>query len=181
MVAADVHAGRVRTVMRAARRLGLVDTIVPLLADGAHPAVQDGAFDRVLLDAPCSGLGVLRRRPDARWRIEPGDVEDLAALQRNLLAAAAPSVKPGGRLVYSVCTLTRAETVEVDEWAAHELPELHAIDPPGAPWRRHGRGAILLPSDAGSDGMFVLVLERSSAAAPRSHGRIRHRRERLRR
>jgi 16S rRNA (cytosine967-C5)-methyltransferase len=160
VVAADVHPGRVRTVMRAAMRLGLGDMILPVIADGAHPAVRDGAFDRVLLDAPCSGLGVLRRRPDARWRIQPGDVEDLAGLQRNLLAAAAPAVKRGGRLVYSVCTLTRPETFDIDEWAKGELPELHALDPPGPPWRPHGRGAILLPSDAHSDGMFVLVLER---------------------
>jgi len=102
----------------------------------------------------------LRRRPDARWRIQPGDVEDLAVLQRKLLAAAARAVAPGGRLVYSVCTVTPAETVEIDEWAARELPELHAINPLGVPWRPHGRGAIVLPSDARSDGMFVLVLER---------------------
>ncbi len=170
VIAADLHPGRVRTVMRAATRLGLGDVILPLVADGAHPAVRDGAFDRVLLDAPCSGLGVLRRRPDARWRIQPTDVEDLAALQRTLLAAAAPAVKPGGRLVYSVCTLTRAETLDIDQWAERELPDLHAIDPPGPPWRPHGRGAILLPSDAHSDGMFVLVLERMTATntAPRS-------------
>jgi len=160
VVAADVHPGRLRTVMRAAARLRLGGVIQPLLADGTRPAVRDGAFDRVLLDAPCSGLGVLRRRPDARWRIQPGDVDDLAALQRTLLAAAARAVAPGGRLVYSVCTVTPAETVEIDEWAARELPELHAINPLGVPWRPHGRGAIVLPSDARSDGMFVLVLER---------------------
>jgi hypothetical protein len=56
--------------------------------------------------------------------------------------------------------LTRAETLDIDEWAKGELPGLHALDPPGPPWRPHGRGAILLPSDAHSDGMFVLVLER---------------------
>jgi 16S rRNA (cytosine967-C5)-methyltransferase len=162
VVAADVHPGRVRTVLRAAERLGLRNAVLPLLADGAHPAVRDGAFDRVLLDAPCSGLGVLRRRPDARWRVQPGDVEDLAALQRTLLAAAARTVRPGGRLVYSVCTLTRAETIDIDNWAARELPDLVAMEPPGSPWRRHGRGAILLPSDARSDGMFVIVFERRS-------------------
>jgi 16S rRNA (cytosine967-C5)-methyltransferase len=106
----------------------------------------------------------LRRRPDARWRIQPGDVEDLAGLQRNLLAAAALAVKPGGRLVYSVCTLTRTETLDIDEWAKGALPEVDAIDPPGPPWRPYGRGAILLPSDAHSDGMFVLVLERAHSS-----------------
>src|SRR4051812_7342563 len=171
VVAADLHPGRVRTVMRAAERLRLGDMIAPLLADGARPPVRDDAFDRVLLDAPCSGLGVLRRRPDARWRVQPGDVDDLATLQRTLLAAAARTVKPGGRLVYAVCTLTRAETVDVDDWAARELPELVAIDPAGAPWRPHGRGALLLPSDARSDGMFVAVYERRAGTLPADAGR----------
>jgi 16S rRNA (cytosine967-C5)-methyltransferase len=134
---------------------------VPIVADGRHLPFGRGHFDRVLLDAPCSGLGVLRRRPDARWRVQPQDVEDLAALQRELLAEAARAVRPGGRLVYSVCTVTRAETLDVDAYAASALPELVACPPPGDPWRPHGRGALLAPSAAGTDGMFVLVLERS--------------------
>lgn len=160
VVAADLHPGRVRTVRRAAARVGLAHTVEPIVADGRHPAVRDGAFDRVLLDAPCSGLGVLRRRPDARWRVQPDDVHNLAALQRLLLEAAATAVKPGGRLVYAVCTLSNEETVEVDAWARAQLPELEAEAPPPAPWRPHGRGAILLPSDAHTDGMFVLSLTR---------------------
>ena len=84
----------------------------------APAAARPGAFDRVLVDAPCSGLGVLRRRPDARWRIQPADVGRLAALQRRLLEAALPLVRPGGLLVYSVCTLTRAETAGIDRWLA---------------------------------------------------------------
>src|SRR5262249_13822757 len=119
------------------------------------------AFDRVLLDAPCSGLGVLRRRPDARWRITETDVDALASLQRDLLAEAAGAVRPGGRLVYSVCTLSRPETIGVDEWAAAPLAGFAALAPPGEPWRPHGRGALLLPGAARSDGMFVLILERS--------------------
>jgi 16S rRNA (cytosine967-C5)-methyltransferase len=162
VVAADLHPGRVRTVVRAARRLDLEAAVVPLVADARHPPVRSGAFDRVLIDAPCSGLGVLRRRPDARWRIRPEDVAVLAALQRSLLAAAARTVRVGGRLVYSVCTLTNAETREVDTWAAAALPEFVALDPPGVPWRPHGRGAILLPCDARTDGMFVLALERTA-------------------
>jgi 16S rRNA (cytosine967-C5)-methyltransferase len=166
VVAADVHAGRVRTVVRAAERLGLVGTVLVMVADGTCPPVRDGAFDRVLLDAPCSGLGVLRRRPDARWRVAPEDVEELAALQRRLLTAAARAVKRGGRLVYSVCTLTRAETLAIDAWAVTALADFVALAPPAAPWRRHGRGGLLLPSDARTDGMFVLVLERRAAAPP---------------
>ena len=84
----------------------------------------------MLLDAPCSGLGVLRRRPDARWRVSESSIGELAALQRDLLAAAAALVRPGGVLVYSVCTLTRAETVDVDEWAAQHLAGFDALPPP---------------------------------------------------
>ncbi|HEV7526710.1 MAG TPA: 16S rRNA (cytosine(967)-C(5))-methyltransferase RsmB [Acidimicrobiia bacterium] len=160
VVAADLHAGRVRTVLRAAERIGVRDTVSTIISDGRNPPVRAGAFDRVLLDAPCSGLGVLRRRPDARWRVQPDDVRDLSALQRVLLAAAAVAVKPGGRLVYAVCTLSREETLDVDEWARTELVEFEAEPAPPAPWRRLGRGAILLPSDAHTDGMFVLTLER---------------------
>jgi len=160
VVAADLHAGRVRTVVRAAQRIGVQRTVSTVVADGRNPPVRDGAFDRVLLDAPCSGLGVLRRRPDARWRVQPTDVHDLAALQRILLATAAAAVMPGGRLVYAVCTLSKDETVDVDAWAHAHLPELAAESPPPAPWRPYGRGAILLPSDAHTDGMFVLSLTR---------------------
>jgi 16S rRNA (cytosine967-C5)-methyltransferase len=164
VVAADLHPGRVRTVLRAAERIGVRDVIAPIVADGRHPAVRAGAFDRVLLDAPCSGLGVLRRRPDARWRVEPADVHDLAALQRELLVAAADAVRPGGRLVYAVCTLSKEETLGVDEWARSELPGFVAEPPPAAPWRPFGRGALLLPSDAHTDGMFVLSLTRAEVA-----------------
>lgn len=162
VVAADLHPGRVRTVLRAAERIGVRDAVATIVADGRHPAVRAGAFDRVLLDAPCSGLGVLRRRPDARWRVEPTDVHDLAALQRVLLAAAAGAVRPGGRLVYAVCTLSKEETLEVDAWARTELPDFVAESPPAAPWRGWGRGGLLLPSDAHTDGMFVLTLTRRS-------------------
>ena len=160
VVASDLHPGRVRTVARAAARLGFEHVVQPIVADARRPGVRDDAFDRVLLDAPCSGLGVLRRRPDARWRVQPEDVRDLAALQRELLVAAARAVKPGGRLVYAVCTLTHDETIAIDEWAAEHLPHLVAQASPSAPWRPHGRGAILLPSDARTDGMFVAVYER---------------------
>jgi 16S rRNA (cytosine967-C5)-methyltransferase len=159
IVAADVHAGRVRTVQRTATRVGVADMIAAIVGDGARPPVRDEAFDRVLLDAPCTGLGVLRRRPDARWRVTPESVQELATVQRALLAAAARTVKPGGRLVYSVCTMTRDETVGVDAWAASAIPDLVACPPPGPPWRPRGRGAVLLPSDAGTDGMFVAIYE----------------------
>jgi 16S rRNA (cytosine967-C5)-methyltransferase len=161
VVALDVAAGRLRLVSEAARRLDL-DNLDAVVADGRALPLRAGLFDRVLLDAPCSGLGVLRRRPDARWRVTEASIAELAALQRDLLAGAAKLVRPGGVLVYSVCTVTHAETVAIDEWAADHLSGFDALAPPGAPWRPHGRGALLLPQDAGTDGMFVLTLLRTT-------------------
>jgi len=124
-----------------------------------RPAAGDlGRFDRVLLDAPCSGLGVLRRRPEARWRLQPEAIDRAAGLQRELLTAAVARVRPGGLVAYSVCTLTREETLDIDAWAGATFPGLAAVDGPGPPWRPHGRGALLLPTAAGTDGMFLLLL-----------------------
>jgi 16S rRNA (cytosine967-C5)-methyltransferase len=159
VVALDVDAGRVRMIDGARHRIGLPH-LFPLVGDGRTPPFAAATFDRVLLDAPCSGIGVLRRRADARWRLQPDAIDELAALQRELLAAAAPLVRPGGVLVYSVCTLTDAETRAVDEWAAGALRDFRPLPPPGAPWRPHGRGALLLPQVAGTDGMYVLALRR---------------------
>ena len=160
VVALDIDAGRVRMIDGARHRIGLPH-LFPLVGDATRPPLRAGGFDRVLLDAPCSGIGVLRRRPDARWRLQPDAIAQLATLQRDLLAAAAPLVRPGGILVYSVCTLTNDETLGVDEWAAEHLPGLEPVAPPGAPWTPRGRGALLLPQVAGTDGMFVLVLRRT--------------------
>jgi len=133
-----------------------------VVADGARPPLRLGAFDKVLVDAPCSGIGVLRRRPDARWRIQAADVVRLAALQRRLLAAAIGLLRPGGLLYYSVCTLTLAETAAIDRWLATTYPDLAPVLPDLDPtWERVGRGARLLPQAAGTDGMFLLVLRRT--------------------
>ena len=116
-------------------------------------------FDHVLVDAPCSGLGSLRRRPDARWRINIGDVASLVQLQRDLLKSAAGAVRPGGQLVYSVCTLTDAETVGNERWVVETLPELELLPitvPVG--WTAHGGGARILPGD--TDGMSVFRFRR---------------------
>jgi 16S rRNA (cytosine967-C5)-methyltransferase len=161
VVAGDLHDGRVRTVMRGAQRLAL-RSIVPYVSDGRKVPFAGHTFDRVLLDAPCSGLGVLRRRPDARLRVTRELIAEVAELQRAMLVEAARVVRVGGRLVYSVCTLTRTETVGIDAFAASELAEFVALDPPSSPWRRAGRGAVVLPHAAGTDGMFVLVLERTA-------------------
>jgi 16S rRNA (cytosine967-C5)-methyltransferase len=159
VVANEAEPVRARLVAGNAERTG---TRVPVVVgDGRTPPLRPGSADRVLVDAPCSGLGVLRRRPDARWRRQPADIDRLAVLQRELLDAAAALVKPGGALVYSVCTLTAAETIDVDRWLADVHPELEPLDAPGQPWRRHGRGALLLPQAAGTDGMALLKLQRA--------------------
>jgi 16S rRNA (cytosine967-C5)-methyltransferase len=157
VVAGDVHRGRARLVAANAARVG-APSVFTLVADGRRPPHRDGAFDRVLVDAPCSGLGVLRRRPDARWHIRPEDVGALVCLQRELLVAAAALARPGGLLVYAVCTLTRDETTAIDEWLSTACPEFIAVEPPPAPWEPAGRGARLLPQTAGTDGMFLLGL-----------------------
>jgi 16S rRNA (cytosine967-C5)-methyltransferase len=159
VLAADIHPGRIRLISAAAHRPGL-RCVFPVVADGRALPARPASADRVLVDAPCSGLGVLRRRAEARWRISAEQIPPLATLQRDLLRAAAEVVRPGGVIVYSVCTLTYEETTGVD-WAMRELPNLVAEPPPGPPWRPRGRGAFLLPHDANTDGMFVLRLRRT--------------------
>ncbi len=154
-MALDVRAHRARLVTANVEQLGLAAGTAVLVADGRAAPFADGAFDRVLLDVPCSGLGVLHRRPDARWRIRGTDVDELVALQWSLIESGIRLVRPGGVLVLSACTLTDAESIGHDARLAAEHPELEALDPPAAPWRRHGRGARLLPQDARTDGMVL--------------------------
>lgn len=188
VVAVDLQPHRANLVAENGRRLGKSLTVV--VADGCRPPFDEGVFDRVLLDAPCSGLGALRRRADARWRIRESDVVDLAALQNRLLRAAASLVRPGGVLVYSVCTITAAESIDhavpldlsvVDRQGDDLLPALgsiwsdfgmgHRILPhhhqpratvPSAP--ANNRGSVAEDTDvdrsAGSDGMVLLRYRR---------------------
>jgi 16S rRNA (cytosine967-C5)-methyltransferase len=157
VVAGDRRAKRVALLDQNRRKLGL-DHVLPLLADGERPPFGPATFDRVLLDAPCSGLGALRRRPDARWRVDASDVDHLGEVQTRLVDGLVDLVKPGGLFVYSVCTMTRAETVAIDAHLARRHPSLEALAPPAPPWEPMGRGALLLPQTAGTDGMYVLRL-----------------------
>ncbi|HEX7132315.1 MAG TPA: transcription antitermination factor NusB [Iamia sp.] len=155
VVAADVRPGRVGLIAGNARRTGTDDRVHPLVADGRTVPFAPGTFDRVLVDAPCSGLGVLHRRADARWRMVPESVDRLARLQVELVRTAAELVRPGGLLVVSVCTLTARETTGVDCVVADVRPDLEPLPPPGDPWVPWGRGALLLPQAAGTDGMAL--------------------------
>lgn len=155
VVACDIDADRVATLVDTIEATGRAD-VVPVIADGRRPPVRRASAAAVLVDAPCSNLGALGRRPDARWRAAPADVDRLADLQRAILAAAVPILAPGGLLVYAVCTLTVAETVAVDGWLGSAHPELEPQRPVGTGWRRWGRsGGLILPQDAGTDGMAV--------------------------
>jgi len=155
VVAADLRPARLGLVAQNADRLGHAVALVA--ADGRTPPFRPGSFDRVLVDAPCSGLGVLRRRADARWRGGEADLADLALLQADLLAGAAALVRPGGQLVYSVCTVTEVETAGVDRRFRGAEPRAEP-EPVGRPWRPHGdhgSGGLLLPQDLDSEGMAV--------------------------
>ncbi len=114
IVALDLHAHRVELIRQGAARLGC-DRIDARQCDLTEPIafLEPESFDRILVDAPCSGLGVLRRNPESRWRRKPGDVRQLEELQRTILDRVAPLLKPGGVLVYSLCTFTTRETDDV--------------------------------------------------------------------
>ncbi len=157
VVAADQRASRISLLEQNVERTGQPLTIV--IADGAASPFVAGSFDAVLVDAPCSGLGALRRRADARWRVTAADVEELAVVQRRILEASAPLVAPKGRLIYSVCTLTAAESID------HPTPHGFEIDPepPQAGlWRPYGQGWRVLPHDADTDGMVLIRYRRST-------------------
>jgi 16S rRNA (cytosine967-C5)-methyltransferase len=107
-------------------------------------------FDGVLVDAPCSGLGTWQRNPHARWTTLPGDVSELATVQRRLLDHVAPALKPGGRLVYAVCTLSRAETTAVADAFTSAHPEFSP-----APVLGQTPQLTLWPQDLNANGMFI--------------------------
>jgi 16S rRNA (cytosine967-C5)-methyltransferase len=135
-------------------------------ADGTRPAWRSGAFDRVLVDAPCSGLGALRRRPEARWRRTAADLEQLVPLQRALLTSALDSVRAGGVVVYSTCSPVLAETSGVVSAMLAERDDVLLEDAapllgslPGAEGPVPGT-VQLWPHRHGTDAMFVALLRR---------------------
>ena len=163
VVAMDLRPARVGLIASNVERLELSASVGVVVGDAGVPPLRPASFDHVLLDAPCSGLGVLHRRADARWRVSQGDVDRLASLQVRLLEAAAALVRPGGSLTYSVCTLTRAETIDV---AASAPAAWEATQPVSrdARWTTWGSGALLLPQRAGTDGMALFRWRLPSAA-----------------
>jgi len=162
LVAADASRSRLRRLVGNARRMGHAG-ILPIAMDATRPALRR-RFDRVLLDAPCSGTGVIRRHPEIRWRVGAGVVRRSADRQARLLAAAADLVAPGGRLVYSVCSLEPEEGRErIDELLARR-PDLTLLDArtvlPAALHRLvDGSGAVVTrPERDDMDGFFAALL-----------------------
>jgi 16S rRNA (cytosine967-C5)-methyltransferase len=155
VVAADVRPRRLALAAREALRQRVVVRLVA--QDARRPAVR-GGFDRVLVDAPCSGIGAARRRPELLWRVRKDELSALARRQVEIAVAAADALRPGGRLVYSVCTFPRAETDAACDAILRHRPELLPIATPGPDG--DGPRHRLWPHRHGCDGMFVAAFER---------------------
>ena len=156
MVSCDLHPHKKKLIQAGAGRLGL-SSITPMTADGkVFRPEWESAFDRVLVDAPCSGLGVIRKKPDIRYK-DRSPLLDLPKVQREILATAARYVKPNGLLVYSTCTLLRRENEDVAEDFLKCHPEYKADaftlpEPVGFV----GDGRVTLwPHRQGTDGFFI--------------------------
>jgi 16S rRNA (cytosine967-C5)-methyltransferase len=162
VVAGDVHEQRLRVVRETCERLGVENvTTVALDAEACLP-FDDGAFDRVLVDAPCTGTGTLRHNPEIRWRLAPESFAELASIQTRILSEASRVVRRGGRLVYSTCSVERDEGEAVVEGFLRAHLEFTQIEARPAPAR------LLLASGAARtwthrddvDGFFVAAFER---------------------
>ena len=161
VVACDRSTSR---IARLAQNIARVDAknVHAVVADARHPAVAN--VDAVLIDAPCTGTGTLRRHPDARWRLKPSDLAVMGALQRALLRASAPSVRVGGLLIYSTCSLEPEENdAQVESFLADQKGAF-ALEPP--PEGAVDSSALdagrlrVLPQRHGADGAFAARLRR---------------------
>ena len=166
LVAADLHEHRARLVSES---VGQIGSAAAVTADARSPAWRLASFDRVLADVPCSGLGSLRRRPEARWRRTSSDIDAMTNLQRDLLTAAADSARPGGVLAYVTCSPHVAETREVVGQVLEHRDDLQVLDAPAVlaeiPDLRcpapYGRYAQFWPHRHGTDAIFIALLRRT--------------------
>ncbi|MDB5085545.1 MAG: rRNA methyltransferase [Bacilli bacterium] len=166
IVAADLHRHKMELITGAAKRLHL-SSIRPEVRDMSLSGAEIAPFDRILLDAPCSGLGVIRRKPDLKWRKTPEDVTELPNLQQRLLHECWRHLRPGGVLVYSTCTIRSSENSRVIESFCQRqedallddvrdlLPEQVAEQVLVSPF-----GVTILPDQFGSDGFFIARLSK---------------------
>ncbi|MGW6502445.1 RsmB/NOP family class I SAM-dependent RNA methyltransferase [Nonomuraea angiospora] len=162
LVAADVQQHRARLVWQTTR-----DAAV-LTVDGMEPAWRPGVFDRVMLDAPCTGLGALRRRPEARWRRDPHGIAELGKLQRRLLGTALDAVRPGGVVAYVTCSPHLAETRVVVGDVVARRGDVEQLDAraylPEAGDLGDGPHAQFWPHRHGTDAMFLALLRKRPQA-----------------
>ena len=179
VVASDVDSRKLAELKRRARRAGASNVQAVELAPGPAaplpPALValEGRAERVLVDAPCSGVGSLRRNPEARWRLTPDDLRRMPALQLDIASRALDLVAPGGRLIYATCTLLRAENQEVIERLMASRSDLELVSPREVWGARRADPLVdpggtfleLLPHRHGTDGFFAAVLRRR---APRT-------------
>jgi 16S rRNA (cytosine967-C5)-methyltransferase len=163
LLAGERQPHRAGLVERATRGLPAVTVVA---ADGTVPAWQPGSFDRVIVDAPCTGLGALRRRPESRWRRTPEDLPGLVELQGRLVRSGLDSVRPGGLVVYATCSPVLSETAEVVDRLLAErddvtLEDAHPVldQVPDAAGPLPGT-LQLWPHRHGTDAMFVALLRR---------------------
>lgn len=170
VLALDRHPRRLQLVGRSIRRLeiGGVATLERDATKSLADLVGDQPFDRILVDAPCSGLGSLRRNPDARWRLRPEDFESLAKIQREILESAAEVLRPGGSLVYSTCTITPEENESVIEGFMATRPDWQIAPREAAPAVLQElideEGFLrLLPHRHDMDGFFAVRLIRGDS------------------
>lgn len=161
VVACDIYQHKLDRVMENADRLG-IHIIEPMLID-AREIWQEfpQQADRVLVDAPCSGLGVLRRKPDSRWRKTPDLLKELPSLQLEILRSAAAAVKPGGLLVYSTCTIAHEENQDVIKAFLDQAKEF-SLENAGQrlPVPREDEMVQLYPQRDGTDGFFIACMRR---------------------
>ena len=161
VVSCDLHPHKKKLIQAGADRLGL-DSIVPMTADGkVFRAEWESAFDRVLVDAPCSGLGVIRKKPDIRYK-DPAPLAGLPEVQRSILEAAARYVKAGGVLVYSTCTVLRRENEDVVGafLADHREYRAERFRLPGPAGDVEAGMVTLWPHRQGTDGFFICKLRK---------------------
>src|SRR5829696_6618872 len=164
IVAVERNAARAEALRATAARMRATNVTV---ADGdAREARDDGLFDRVLVDPPCTGLGTLRSRPDLRWRVDARDIDELAGQQRAILETGAAATRPGGVLVYSTCTISPRENEDLIDRFLGDHPEFEADDlRSDAPLWEHPRVPFYvqsLPHRDGTDGFFIARLRRAA-------------------
>jgi 16S rRNA (cytosine967-C5)-methyltransferase len=168
ILATDVDRKKLEELRRRARRAGVSNAQAVQIEGGVWPPALDamrGKADVVFVDAPCSGIGALRRNPEARWRLREADLATFAMRQREILAGAANLLAPGGRLVYATCTLLRVENEDVVAAVRATRPELASVPVRELFGELFGEDLLVAPDSHGTDGFFAAVLRRRSLSS----------------